>query len=360
MPDHGDHDAAILVITMRGMRNCGACAFLETCGGQANPTLWGCFARCASGCGDDCDYTCPARPLDFFSHWEEVGGFSPQLQETLPDVSAPLPRYLPVVQHVSNLGEYIPRDMFAIKTSSLLGPRANKNPLQVSLEAQRFKQVISDTTRVVLLSSDVDPFVEGCWRSPSDAQLQYAVLRNELDPVAVTTPNFSFFVDAPRTHSLRNRWRIVRLAEELARGGLPPVLHLNADNDGDWDFWTEVLRHSPSSRVVCKEFQTGLKNVARGRKAIDDLARMQDVLERDIHPILAGGGCFAPDAERRFTNYTIADSRPFMETMNRRRLCEFSGRWESAPTDPGEPLDQLLEYNMRMYETRLFQRISSP
>ena len=96
--------------------------------------------------------------------------------------------------------------------------------------------------------------------SPSQARddrIHLAEIFADLDIAAITPPNFSFFLDVPRPHSLYNRKRMLRVADEFLRHGIPVAPHLNATNEADWDFWISLFRDSPELSVYCKEFQTG-------------------------------------------------------------------------------------------------------
>ena len=66
-----------------------------------------------------------------------------------------------------------------------------------------------------------------------------------LGTIAMTVPNFSFFENAPRPHTLWNLKRMLIVAEELTTAGLPAVVHLNALTAADWKLWTHFLRVRP-------------------------------------------------------------------------------------------------------------------
>jgi hypothetical protein len=178
-----------------------------------------------------------------------------------------------------------------------------------------------------------------------------------LRAAAIIAPNFSFFIgDVPRTHTLYNRKRICLAAQKLSDAGCRVILPLNAVTANDWDFWYGVLRDNPSITYVAKEFQTGLSGPILGGTAIKRLAEMQDRLRRSLHPVALGAYNFRRELRQHFNSHTIIDSRPFMLTVSRRQTTRApSGRYVDAftPTSSGQPLDHLLNHNIRMRSKRL-------
>ena len=54
---------------------------------------------------------------------------------------------------------------------------------------------------------------------------------------------------------------------------------------------------------------------------------------------------------------TLIDSRPFVKTVRRQRAVVVNGRlrWKKAPSQPGEPSDQLLRDNIDTVEGSVTQ-----
>src|SRR5207248_2889493 len=94
----------------------------------------------------------------------------------------------------------------------------------------------------------------------------------------VIGPNFSHFLDVPRTDTLFNRKRQLVCLAGMAAAGVSPVPHLSAVMPGDWLFWRDFLRKNATIRHVAVEFQTGNKRGAEGTKVVQRLSRLQDDL----------------------------------------------------------------------------------
>jgi hypothetical protein len=177
----------------------------------------------------------------------------------------------------------------------------------------------------------------------------------------VIGPNFSHFLDVPRTDNLFNRKRQLICLGEMAAAGLNPVPHLSAVMPGDWSFWKDYLRSNTSVRQVAVEFQTGNKRGAEGTKAVLRLSRLQDQLGRSLHPILIGPAQFLTRVASEFDDFTLIDSNPFMKGVKRMAFdASKAGRsWDPRPTSPGEPIDPLIAQNIADYSTWVDRRCES-
>jgi hypothetical protein len=332
---------------------CPSCAYLLACGGLEQQSLFGCFSACGS-CregGRNCDYTCPSKP-GFLQDFAEIGGFHPQQRRELPGPSEELPTYVPLIRHGYRRDTPLPLPMVGLNTFEVLDMKCASRELSPEDLRHRFR--VSSDARMLLISVAQDRYVESFWEHRTVAKLR---ILNELGVAAITTPNFSFFDDAPRLHSIRNFWRIVRSAEDLADAGLSPIVHVNALSREDWKQWAEMLRKNPAIRYVCKEFQTGLRDSRRATEALDGLRGLQQSVGRALHPVIVGGRRVVSRVAASFDHFTVADSVPFMATVNRKRIT-WTGTAiieEDQPTEPEESLDELLQANVRAY-TRLVRR----
>lgn len=215
---------------------------------------------------------------------------------------------------------------------------------------------LNPSARVLLLSVAQDKFLEDYWRYRGSRDIPNALA--QLNVEAVTIPNFSFFTDAPRTHTLWNVARMLRVGEELSAAGVAIVPHLNASTRRDWALWRDLLRENPQIRYVCKEFQTGLREPRAGREALRAMRLLQDELGRALHPVVVGAWQFIRELAMHFSQFTLVTATPFMRTMHRRRLVTFPrDRWVMAATPKGEPLDELLEHNVARFDARVFGSI---
>jgi hypothetical protein len=209
---------------------------------------------------------------------------------------------------------------------------------------------LRDDAEVLLVGVGPDPVIERYWQNRNAARIPEALAR--LGLAGMTCPNYSFFRDAPRPHTLWNRARMHLVLEELSDAGVPAIPHLNAAMECDWRFWAALLRASPSVRVVAKEFQTGNARWDVGFAAITRLRRLQDEVGRALHPVLVGGAQFAEEAAQAFPSFTIVDASPYMKAVKRQmayREGDVTVRWRGMTGEPGEPIDGLLEHNISSY-----------
>ena len=258
-----------------------------------------------------------------------------------------------MIRHSGARRDVLPRQTVALDTFRVITGDCRPRVRSAASLRRRFK--VDAKAKLLLISVQQDKWVEGFWQSRSAEKLKALAALNLL---AMTTPNFSFFDEAPRTDTKRNFWRIIRSAEELADAGIHPILHLNAQSGGDWEQWLEVLRNTPSATYVCKEFQTGLKNRERGLTAIADLARLRDRLGRELHVVAVAGRRYLRTLAREFERLTIVDSVPFISAVHRKRIMADGSRYRRIdwPLAVESPLDNLLNENVGEYEALVERR----
>lgn len=343
---------------------CGSCeGLLGSCGAPLQ--LGGCFARCDAGCNPStCDWTCQ-RNDHFVDRLRDVKGL---LEAPVQELRAPaiesLPTYIPLVQHEFGLEQPELPPVVALPTSRVFRPMrgGSYGGHYAGADDLRKSFHLSPSTRVLLISVAEDNYLERYWenRTPHDVPRKIA----ELEIDAMTIPNFSYFDDAPRTHTLWNRRRMAIVAEELSNAGVGVIPHLNALTQHDWDYWAALLRSQPQLRFVTKEFQTGTAEPQIGRRAFERLRWLQDEVERDLHPILVAGSRFLGELPRYFKSFTLVDSVPFMRAQHRHEAQavaprNLSLRWVKRETAQGEPLDELLGRSLGEYQKWVDSRISS-
>lgn len=340
---------------------CGQCHYLTQCGGldETQPSLWGCFTKCRDGLCGTYDWTCPCRMPEFVRRWSEVGGVRQRPVGELMACTAPkLPLYMPmVVTHGLKTVRTVPVDTAAITTYELIRGRQGVRRARAKDPSELRRALkLPLTSRILLVSVANDIQLATWWATRKKNELPTQLA--QLGIMGVTVPNFSFFTDAPRTHTLWNRARMMRCAEEFSAAGLGVILHLNAQTTADWTFWADILREQPLHRYVVKEFQTGLLNPGKARQALNDLARLQDGVGRELHPLLIGGARLVEQAPRYFRSFTIIDSRPWMTTIKRQQAVLVDGelKWHSHPTEQGESLDLLLAHNLDVYRESIQER----
>jgi hypothetical protein len=181
----------------------------------------------------------------------------------------------------------------------------------------------------------------------------------ELNLLGMTTPNFSFMSDVPRTNSLYNQTRIFRIAERMTKAGIPTILHLQASTRRDWARWAELMKDQPAARFVALEFQTGPRERDVGDRYYFGLVGLQEELGRPLHPLVFAGGGRIDDLAKHFYTFSVIDSTPFMKTVNRQSLRQLPNnkwKWRPQRSKPGESLDILLACNIAMHRARMLQK----
>jgi hypothetical protein len=220
---------------------------------------------------------------------------------------------------------------------------------------------LSRDTGVLLSSIAPDQPLEDFWAQHQQRELlpQLAAL----DLLGMTTPNFSFMLDVPRTNALYNLTRIFRMAERITKAGIATILHLQASSMYDWARWAEVLKAQPDVRLVALEFQTGASRYAVGNAYYFGLVGLQQALGRPLHPLLFACGGRIRELDREFESFSVVDSTPFLKTLHRQLLVQLPNRkwiWRPQPSKPGEPLHALLASNIAKHRARMLQKVTSP
>lgn len=335
--------------------SCGRCAFLRPCGGLQQIGIFGCFEDCFTKCRsgqEPCDWTCPHRP-DFVARFREVGGFDREVGPILPITAESLPLYVPMVRHRFRRAYCLTTKVVALSIREIFKSRWGYRPVATTADGLRDYFGIRRDAQVLIVSVASDPYLERYWHHEEKVNISAHLV--PLGVVGMTVPNFSFFEDAPRTHTLWNRARMMRVAERLSAAGVAVAPHVNALVAEDWDYWATLLRARPGIRYITKEFQTGLRDDRLAAQAIRDLAELQRRVRRDLHPIIVGGSRHAKTLRKEFRHITFADSAPFMKTYHRRMAIRRGNElvWEKRITEKHAPLDDLLESNIRTYGEHL-------
>lgn len=150
--------------------------------------------------------------------------------------------------------------------------------------------------------------------------------------------------------------RSLKCAEQLSAAGLSVIPHVNAFNQKDWECWQELLRDHTHIRLVAQEFQTGLAAPRRASWHVRQLCNIEQSLGRGLHLVAVGGRRHLPLLVG-LPRVTVVDSVPFMRACMRRLLNHESGKWTISLTPPGDPIDDLLERNVRAYHAAITTNI---
>jgi Domain of unknown function (DUF4417) len=334
---------------------CTACAFRAECGGlDDQQSLWGCFSACSVDCvARGCDWTCPASPADFIERMRDVGGFSNEGITLKPLGDAALPSYVPMIHHGYGRGGdndvAVDAKIAAISIKDVFRARYDGRLEVVADDAVSLRRRfgLRDDSKVMLVCIANDRPLERYWAHRRLDDIPARLTR--LGLLGVTLPNYSFFTDAPRTHTLWNRRRMLRVGEELSAQGLPVVPHLNALTNEDWRFWRDFLRSHPEINVLAKEFQTGLREKDKAANAIASLRKLQDDVGRPLRLVAVGATRYLRSIRNAFASVTFVDSGPFMRAMKRRARVPGTGKpqWRKVSVPSGRELLDLLNSNIR-------------
>lgn len=331
---------------------CTVCPLRHVCGGLARDAdEWACTDHCRS-CDGACDLVCLSKEARFAEDFAEVGGFDLQnLDVTTHPASGDLPRYIPVVQHGQAHVDELEVETVAIPLRGLMrGGKQDYGPVGATgVEiASRFR--ISPDARVFLLGTGRDVDIERYWRwrrlSNAPARL------SELGLLGAVAPNFSVFLNEPRTQHLYNRKRSLICAAELGAAGVPAVPYIVGVAPHDWRTWETWLRERPHISVVAKEFQTGLANATRGGRALAELDRIQKALGRPLHVVAIGAARFRNDLAARFNTWTVIDSEPYMKAVKRQWIDAVGARVEHASAKD-VPVDEVFAHNLKTWSARV-------
>lgn len=343
---------------------CHQCRHLAACGGREDQPddFLGCFDRCfragEDGCCDqDCDLTCPNNPQLFYPRDLEVGGLgSTACGPLLPMEVARLPRYIPMIR------QGVPRDrpvaspivalslfeaLCALRRRVRGGARRGAYE---SVDAREFRRRLRlrEDSQILLVGVAPDPELESFWSK--FRRLDVPSLLRPLELLGVTTPNFSFALNVPRHEHLFSRRRILICAEELSAAGVPVAVHVNSMQARDWELWAQLLRDNPRQFAICQEFNTGCGVREEAERELDMMLWLGRESNRQLHPILVGGGEFADLAAARFEHFTVVSSNAYMRTVHRRLAAGTrtggATRWQAARSARGASVSKLLDHNI--------------
>ncbi len=304
-------------------------------------------------------WTCVCDPEQLCYRLREVQGFECVLKHKLRPIPH-LPHFIPTIYHRITRNNLLKLDWVAIPLHALLVKNSNGALVPIATTANELRSGLGlqRSTRIVVTGPGPDQMLEDFWRfHRSGGLLQLLVI---LDIDLITAPNYSFFLDSTPLHYRYNRSRILRITERISQAGLNAVIHINALHEQEWQDWEKLLIAHTEITAICLEFQTGYSSPDLGLMAFHRLIRLQDNVNRTLHPILIGGARWAVEAGRNFKTCTIIDAQPFMHTMHRKDCwINESGsiEWLFKRSQLGEELGGRFLGNLNSYEMRLQQRL---
>lgn len=307
------------------------------------------------------EWTCTCNSQRLGERVLEVGGFKCKLDKALLPTDVGLPQYIPAFYHGFPEAKPLELEWIALPLHCLFRSDSADGIKWLAKDGKELRATLGlhQTTKIILTGPGPDQLIEDFWRFHRHSNL--LKLLKTLDIQLFTVPNYSFFSDAPPLHHNYNRGRILRVAERASEAGVPSVLHLNAIHEQTWQDWETLIRSHNEIKYVCMEFQTGYTNPKVGLTALNRLVKLQQNVQRPLHPILIGAARYAGFIGKHFGSSTIVDAQPFLHTFNR-KLCRVlpDGKpgWQFSSTKPLESIIPRFKFNLREYSERICQRLA--
>ena len=304
------------------------------------------------------EWTCACNLGRLGARVMEVRNFQCRLERALLPIDFDLPQFIPTFYHRFAEAKPIEIEWVAVPLHVLF-KSASGEGIQWLAEGRdelRASLGLHPKTRIMVTGPGKDQLIEIFWRFHRDAKL--LKLLKSWDVQLFTVPNYSFFTDAPPLHHHYNRSRILRVAERAAEAGVRSVLHLNALHRQTWKRWEDLLRSHGEIKHVCMEFQTGYASPEAGLAALGELVKIQNNIQRPLHPILIGATRYAGFIGKHFGSCTIVDAQPFLKTFNRKifkALPGGAGDWFFRSTKPSESIIPRFKWNLSEYSGQVGQ-----
>lgn len=319
---------------------CHVCPDLKACGGlRIEAGSFSCQDRCCGG-REDCDRVCLRRPDTFVTRLREVDGLElDNVPRTTTRCLPPLPPVVPVLYGGPSRTCY-EGEVVALPLARLM----RRTFRSVDEIADEFR--FSPRAAVLVTGTDEDRPLERWWGLGSTERRRIARTLAAIGVCSATSPNFSMFTDRPRHDDLHSAKRIALAWQEMADEGLPTALHVNARTDADWLRWTSFVAQREEVDAIAYEFATPHRPEWHAAR----LVRLAQGVGRPLRLLVRGGRAFLPLFVRAFDAVTVVDTTAYMKTVQRQRAeVRPSGDigWFSVRTGPFQPLDELLEHNVR-------------
>lgn len=278
---------------------CTTCAFATSCGGfSANGVAYDCRSLCC-GLPSKCRHVvCPEKKNEHILRYMEVNGFDLDDVRIAKTATPPLPSYLPLIDSSARRSETLGYETFVVPITA--GIRTGQISSREVL-AERF--LISPESHVIFNGVGQDKDIEPLWTWITSRD--FGGVLKALNPVAMWTPNFSTFADAPRTNDLHSIKRIAICAERIAAAGVAPILHLNGRTPDDYLRWGKFLESAPIN-FVAFEFRSMRK--ARKDFHCDQLCRLADRCQRPLTLLVRAGGEMLTPLIKSFCRTIVVDT----------------------------------------------------
>jgi hypothetical protein len=327
---------------------CATCPEYSICGGLkvSRPLFW-CLDYCCAR-PETCDVVC-RNNLKFVDYTREVGGFDLNTVCRSPQLAKPnIPSAIPMLFHGNSRSRPLRVTAVALPFARMFDRRTGEVRFESRSELCTAFMIDSEAT-VILSGTDSDPPIENWWALGRKTRAKIIHGLRKLGVAAMTSPNYSLFIDQPRWDDLHAMKRIAIVHSEILNEGLPVALHVNGRTESDFQRWTTYVRSRPEIQTLAYEFATGTGWVGRRELHVRWLIDLALRVGRPLDLIVRGGIELLPALTGVFAQVTFIDTAAFMRSMKRRRAIVMeTGKlsWCPAPTEVGMPLDSLLDHNV--------------
>ncbi|SHM66763.1 protein of unknown function [Sphingobium sp. YR657] len=326
---------------------CIDCPERATCGGQTvDGSSYSCLDQCC-GKPETCQIVCTDAHI-YPDRIREVKGLDLETPSGPLHLLPTLPRYLPMMFHGSALEKAVDTAMVAIPLYRFFDRNGTCRFEDMAAVRSTFK--LGPNTQIVLSGVAQDHEVERWWKLEQAGRAKAIAQLRHLGIALVTTPNFSLIVDRPRWDDLHSMRRIVLAYHELISQGQPAALHVNGRTQKDFERWgTYIANHSEVTHIAY-EFTTGTRNPRRMMQHANWLSELASASTRRLGLLLRGGSMVSGLLADHF-DVTFIDSSPFGKAQHREVACldeRGQRRWAKRPTLRGQPVNALLEENIRV------------
>lgn len=325
---------------------CSGCPDFATCGGmQVAAPIFSCMDHC--NCDRAfCQKVCPSNK-NFIHRVHEVRGLEfDDIEKRASIPLLPLPRFAQLLYNHPKVENDIALPIAAVPLSAAFNKSGKKGTALTRLEIER-RFRLSAGTPLILSGAELDHRIEKFWGVTTGRTDMLAGIR-DLNPLIVTTPNYSVGLDGPRHEAMHSLKRILLSWSELHDAGLRTALHLNAVTDRDYERLAEFLAYHTEIHAVSLEYETGAAIQEQGAYHAEQLDRLVQRIGRSPHLMFRGDIDWVPKLSKTFPNITLLNSSASIRTRKRRRAIYADGvvRWTSSPTAKGAYLDELLQHNL--------------
>jgi hypothetical protein len=332
---------------------CTACPEKKLCGGVcvAAP-YFDCLTYC---CGKpaECGSVCRLHPRYADRVWEVRGLDLGNVPRCQPLEAPPLPRSAAILFHGNSRSLAIAPSWAALPLYAMFN-RATGEARTSSPAELRDTYRLAPDTQLLLTGTDEDPPIERWWELGISRRAAIIRAMRDAGVGMTTTPNYSLTVNVPRWDDLYAMKRIGLVHAEFLDAGMPAALHINGRTDTDFKRWTEFIVARDEITHVAYEFTTGPGWADRRRQHAAWLLHLATNVGRPLHLVVRGGIDLLASFAAVFAGVTFLETDSFMKTMMRQRATLLdNGRisWNSSPTEPGAPLDEMLVANIRTMKT---------